>query len=437
MQLTRLVAIGLTVTALATGCSASGSSSGSSSGATSATGSAGTAGTAASAAATATMPADMQASFQKVLDDARTQFGFPGVQAGVWMPDGTWVGTSGTAGQGLTTPITPADHTRIGSITKTFTITALLQLAEKGLVSLEDPISKYVPGMPNGDTATLGNLAAMTSGIPSYTENKAFTDALFANTSKAWTPQQLVDVVKGEAPMFAPGTKFYYSNTNTVLLGMVMEQVTGKPMEQIFSEQIFTPLGLTQTSFPGSSTEIPAPYLRGITVQGQPAGQTADATNWSPTWAFTAGEIISTLDDLRVWAKALATGQGLLGAEYQQKRLDSLKSTVPPNTPEKTYGLGFGIANGWIGHTGELPGYNTAAYYNPTNQTTIVVMVNSDIAAANGDNPAPTIFKSLAKIVEGGGSASPTAASNSASGSTSGPASGAASGSASGSATTQ
>ena len=275
-----------------------------------------------------TMPADMQASFQKVLDDARTQFGFPGVQAGVWMPDGTWVGTSGTAGQGLTTPITPADHARIGSITRPSPSPRCCNWP-KGLVSLEDPISKYVPGMPNGDTATLGNLAAMTSGIPSYTENKAFTDALFANTSKAWTPSSSSMSSRVRAPMFAPGTKFY-SNTNTVLLGMVMERVTGKPMEQIFSEQIFTPLGLTPDQLPGSSTEIPAPYLRGITVQGQPAGRTADATNWSPTWAFTAGEIISTLDDLRVWAKALATGQGLLGAEYQQS---GWTRSSPPSRP--------------------------------------------------------------------------------------------------------
>jgi D-alanyl-D-alanine carboxypeptidase len=248
----------------------------------------------------------------------------------------------------------------------------------------------------------------MTSGIPSYTESETFTDAYFADPESVWQPQQLVDIVKGQAPMFAPGAKFYYSNTNTVLLGMVIEKVTGQPVQDVFAEQIFTPLGLTQTSFPASSAALPSPYLSGITEQGQPAGQTADATNWNPSWGFTAGEMISVLDDLHVWSKALATGEGILGKEYAQKRLDSLNATVEPNTAQKSYGLGFGQVNGWIGHTGELPGYNTTVYYNPQLQTSIVVMVNSDIATSSGENPAPTVTTALMKVVEGGGSAAPS-----------------------------
>lgn len=398
MILLRTAAVGLAVAAFASGCFSGASSSGSSSAPASAS----------SGAAAGSLPSQQQAALQRVLDDARSAQGFPGVQAGVWTSEGTWVGTSGTSGSGLTTPITAADHTRIGSITKTFTVTALLQLAEKGQLSLDDTIGKYVPGVPNADTATLANLATMTSGIPSYTESEAFTDAYFAKPESVWQPQQLVDVVKGQPASFAPGAQFYYSNTNTVLLGMVIEQVTGKPIAQVFSDQILTPLGLTQTSFPGTSPELPSPFLSGITEQGQPNGQTADATNWNPSWGFTAGEMISTLDDLRVWSKALATGEGILGKEYAQKRLDSLQATVQPNTDAKSYGLGFGQVNGWIGHTGELPGYNTTVYYNPELKTSIVVMVNSDIATAAGENPAPTVTTGLMQVVEGG-SASATA----------------------------
>ena len=408
MRLTSYLAIGLTLTAFATGCASSGSSS---SDATSAASSAST-------AAAAALPADEQAAFQKVLDDTRSAQGFPGVQAGVWTPEGEWIGTSGTSGAGLTTPITPADHTRVGSITKTFTVTALLQLAEQGKLSLDDTIGKYVSGMPNGDTATLANLATMTSGIPSYTFSDTFTNAYFANPAQVWQPQQLVDVVKGQPASFPPGTKFDYSNTNTVLLGMVIEQVTGKPVAEVFDEQILTPLGLNSTSFPGASAELPSPYLSGITEQGQPTGQTANATNWNPSWAFTAGEMISALDDLHVWSKALATGDGILSAEYAQKRLDSLNPTVEPNTPEKSYGMGFGRINGWIGHTGELPGYNTTVYYNPALQTSIVVMVNSDIPTASGENPAPTVTTALMQLVEGSSSSPSASASASAGAST-------------------
>lgn len=395
MKLAHFIAVGLTAAAAATGCSSSADT-------TSPTTSA------SAAASTASMSTQMQAAFQQVLDNTRTQQGFPGVQAGVWMPDGEWMGTSGTSGEGLTTPITPAFHTRIGSITETFTVTAMLELAEQGELSLDDTIDTHVPGMPNGDTATLANLATMTSGIPTYTESEALTDSYFADPTQVWQPQQLVDVVKDEPAMFAPGAKFYYSNTNTVLLGMVIEQVTGKPVQDVFSEQIFEPLGLTQTSFPAASAELPSPYLSGITEQVQPEGQTADATNWNPSWGFTAGEMISGLEDLRIWSKSLATGEGILSAEYTQKRLDSLATTVEPNTAERSYGLGFGQVNGWIVHTGELPGYNTTVYHNPELETSIVVMVNSDIATDLGENPAPAVTTGLMQVIEGGGADAPS-----------------------------
>ncbi|MEI8083947.1 MAG: serine hydrolase domain-containing protein, partial [Actinomycetes bacterium] len=317
---------------------------------------------------------------------------------GVWSPQGMWIGTSGTAAQGQDRPITIADHTRVGSITKTFTVTALLQQVQAGTLSLDDPIEKYVPGMPNGKTATLRNLATMTSGIPSYTENKKFTDQFFANPDSVWLPQQLVDVVKGQKPMFAAGTKFYYSNTNTVLLGMAIQNVTGKPIENVFQQGIFVPLGLTGTSFPGVSAALPSPYLSGVTEQGNPEGTVKDATNWNPSWGFTAGEIISTLNDLHTWAIALATGRGVLNDATQKIRLESLNTTVPPNTAQKAYGLGFGIVNGWIGHTGELPGYNTVINYNPKTETAVVVMVNSDIAKGKL-NPAPAVFDAIAPII--------------------------------------
>jgi D-alanyl-D-alanine carboxypeptidase len=117
-------------------------------------------------------------------------------------------------------------------VTKTFTVTALMQLAEKGELSLDDPIETYVPGMPNG-SATLRQLAEMRSGIPSYTFDQSFQDTVFSDPNHVWTPQELVDLVKGEAPMFAPGTMTFYSNTNLVLLGMAIEKVTGAPIAEV------------------------------------------------------------------------------------------------------------------------------------------------------------------------------------------------------------
>ena len=145
-----------------------------------------------------------------------------------------------------TVPMTADVNQRVGSVTKTFTVTALLQLAEAGDLSLDDPIEQYVPGMPNG-TATLAQLAEMRSGIPSYTFDDGFQTTLFSDPNHVWEPQELVDLVKGQEAMFEPGTMTFYSNTNLILLGMVIEQVTGKPIDQVMQEQIIEPLGLEHT----------------------------------------------------------------------------------------------------------------------------------------------------------------------------------------------
>ena len=344
------------------------------------------------------LPADIQARFQQVLDKNRVAFSFPGAQAGIWTSSGAWTGTTGAAALHGGTPPSRRDHTRIGSITKTFTVMLLLQLVDKGLVSLDDPIGKYVPGLPNGDTATLRMLATMTSGIPSYTFNTAFQDKLFEHPDSTFTPQELLDYVRSAPAPFTAGARVDYSNSNTIALGLVIEQVTGKPFAQALREGILDPLGMAHTSFPGNNAAMPTPHLNGVTQQGQPSGKTADATNWNPSWGYTAGGMISTLDDLHCWAVTLATGGGLVSPALQNERRASMTSTVPPNSPNMAYALGFGVMNGWIGHTGELPGYNTSIQYDPRTGTTVVVMVNSDTPIGpegNQKNPAPTISNEL------------------------------------------
>lgn len=145
-----------------------------------------------------------RASFQQALDDTRTTGGFPGVIALVQSAQGTWIGTSGTTGEGLEGAPTPTDHTRVGSLTKTMTATVILQLAEEGKLDLSDPIGKYVPGMPNGDTATIQQLAEMTSGIEPYTTSDVIQQQLFADPLRAWTPEELIAFERASRPSFPP-----------------------------------------------------------------------------------------------------------------------------------------------------------------------------------------------------------------------------------------
>ncbi|MBS9375842.1 serine hydrolase domain-containing protein [Rhodococcus sp. B50] len=350
--------------------------------------------TATDTTATGAAPAE----FQDVLDRVREEVGFPGVVARVVTPEYEWTGSSGTIGADRSEKPGPDDHTRIGSITKTMTITALLQLAEDDRLSLEDPIGRYVPGLPNGEVATLGQLASMVSGIPSYTFDEEFQQRLFDDPEASWTPDELLDYVRGDAPNFAPGERFEYSNTNTIALGLVVEQVSGQSLHEYFRANVFEPLGMAETVMP-TDAAITSPHLYGITEQGQPDGQTADATDWNPLWGWSAGAVISTVDNLELWGTALGTGEGILSPEMQQLRLDSFLFDIPGATDTRAYGLGLGIENGWLGHTGELPGFNTYVGYLPERRAVVVAAVNSDIPTADGEEPVTPVANQLKEIV--------------------------------------
>jgi D-alanyl-D-alanine carboxypeptidase len=339
-------------------------------------------------------PAAKRAALDDALAKTMANHKVPGVVIGLWIPgEGTYVVTRGVSDMATGKAMQRNDHFRIGSITKTFTVTVLLQLADEKKVGLDDPVSKYVSFVPNGQNISLRMLANMTSGLFSYTEDDAWVTEAFSDFQRTWTPRQLVDVGIGHRPNFAPATGFHYSNTNTVLLGMIIEQVSGKAIQEVYAERLFKPLGLRNTSWPTTSA-MPAPYAHGITEQTLD-GKQADATHRNPSWAFTAGQLISTVDDLKVWAKSYTTGS-LLSTEMQKQRLTYV--TFPPNTDQRKYGLGIGNDHGWLGHSGELPGYNTGAYYLPEKDATFVIMVNSDIAT-DGVNPVPALFKALAKVV--------------------------------------
>lgn len=334
-------------------------------------------------ARTGTLPAALASTLEAAADTGFEQAAAPGAVVAVRTREGTWTKTYGLADPDRRTPMKVGIHTRIGSITKTFTGTLIMQLAEQELLSLDDPIGDYVDGVPNGDRITLRQLADMTSGVASYTRSESFTKRYFAKPQTVFTPKELLAAGLAESPLFEPGAQFDYSNTNTILLGMVIEKVTRQPVEKVLEAQILKPLGLTRTVWPGESTELPEPYAQGFTLQGDFARPEApsNATHWNPAWAWTAGQLISTLDDLLAYGRALGTGQGLLKEKGQAERLASFPSP-------SGYGIGMGCVDGWVGHTGELPGYNTSLYYDTTTDTTVVVQTNSDIAS--GDCPADT-----------------------------------------------
>ncbi|WP_328862875.1 serine hydrolase domain-containing protein [Streptomyces sp. NBC_00306] len=316
----------------------------------------------------------------------------PGVTIGLWIPGrGEYVKSFGVSDTKTGTPMTSDLHMRIGSVTKTFTVEGLLLLVDQGRVGLDDPIATYVAGVPQGDRITLRELAGMRSGLFDYSEDESWMQSLLADPQRNYTPQQLLDYAFAHPLNFPPGTKWEYSNTNLVLLGMVIEKVTGQRLGAYLEQAVYQPLKLSETSFP-TTNGIPDPYAQGYTDFTKDESVTA-ATNWNPSWAWAAGAMISTLDDLHTWVPALADGR-LLGPRTQDQRLEFR----PVGYPGVSYGLGIMRVDGWIGHNGDLPGYETLAVQLPSQKATLVILINSDINY-KGDSLSTMLGRAVTSVV--------------------------------------
>jgi D-alanyl-D-alanine carboxypeptidase len=307
--------------------------------------------------------------------------GTPGAVVGVHTPAGTWFGTYGQADPD--SPITAHTHLRIGSVTKTFTATILLQLAEEGALRLDDALSMYLPDTPDTDGITLRLLATMRSGIADYTADPGLIASMIADPTAVHDTDHVIKVGLAAPRAFAPDTQFAYSNTNYAILGKILEQVSGKSFATLLSERILGPLGLSNTSWPGESASMPAPFARGYTLvfPGATPAQPVDTTDFNPCWASTAGALVSTAQDLLTYATALGTG-ALLTAETQAMRIASL-ADASALAPGVEYGIGLMRISGWIGHSGHIPGYRAACYYHPQAQAAAVVLTAGDIVAGN------------------------------------------------------
>ncbi|MFB0629359.1 serine hydrolase domain-containing protein [Streptomyces sp. AB3(2024)] len=303
--------------------------------------------------------------------------GAPGVTVGLWIPGrGAYVKAFGVSDTRTRAPVKTDMYTRIGSVTKTFTVTGVLQLVDRGEVGLDEPISAYVDGVPGGEHITVRQLAGMRSGLNDYTEDPEFLDALRADPHRAFTPREVLGYAFAHPPNFAPDAKWQYSNTNTVLLGLLVEKVSGQPLAGYLREHVLDPVKLSATALP-SGSEFPEPHARGYT-DFSPGGAVTDATDWNPSWGWAAGAMTSDLEDLRAWVPALVGGK-LLDPATQAQRM----RLRPTGVPDVSYGLGIAEFSGWVGHNGELPGYETIAVGLPGNEGalrgTLVVLVNSDI----------------------------------------------------------
>jgi len=315
----------------------------------------------------------IEADARRELSSFGGQHPIPGAYMALWLPGrAPFVDSVGYADVASRAPFVLADRFRIGSITKTFVVTIVLQLVDEGRVRLADPLSRFALGVhvPNGDHITVRELCEMRSGLyEAY--NTPELQRMDLSPQTHVDPRQIVTWALHQKPLFAPGARYSYSNTNYLLLGLIIESLTHDTLGNQIRARILSPLGLHDTSFPLYDPNMSTPYAHGYGPT--PIGGWQDISIYLPpslTWA--AGSMTSTVPDMKRWVDSYVTGT-LNSAATQRARLQCL----PTGDQGLGYGLGVGCSGGWYGYTGGLPGYNAAAYYLPSRDATLIVVVNA------------------------------------------------------------
>jgi D-alanyl-D-alanine carboxypeptidase len=265
-------------------------------------------------------------------------------------------------------------HTfRIGSNTKTFTGVVLLQLVDEGKLKLEDKLSKFYPEFPRADSITIEMLCNMTSGIYNFTDTEVWQKELFSNPTRVWTPEESVEIGFSEDFYFKPGEGWYYSNTNTLILGMIIEKLTGNSLATEVNNRIVNPLKLSNTGLLTSGTNIPGTHGRGYYAGEYEEG--ADMTEYfDVSWAWAAGSVYSTPRELQKYAEALVGGD-FLSKELHQRQLNDMIVLSPLGA----YGLCLLRRGSFYGHNGAVPGYTSSMYHSNEKQCTIIIYFNCQL----------------------------------------------------------
>jgi D-alanyl-D-alanine carboxypeptidase len=359
-----------------------------------------------SSCGTASFSKEEKARLDKAITDYMNAHHFPGVVVGAWVPGkGTYLVAKGRADLKTGAPMRVEDKFGAGSVTKSMVGTVLLQLVDEGKLKLDNKVSQYFPTVPNGQNITVRQLLNMTSGLYNYTEDKDFLAAVTANPRRKWAPEELVKFGISKDPYFAPGKGWYYCNTNTILVGLLIEKLTGKKLEDEVKTRIIDRLGLANTTFP-ENPGITAPYAHGY-MYDQETKQYAetDSTQIDPSALWAAGALISNVPDLKVWAQAL--GSGRLISKAMQKERTQFVDQVPPlpsGIPETADGMdpGYGLAivkydntNNFIGITGRTTSWDNQTFYLPSEKAVLVVFANTNTTTGDG----PLFFATVSKVV--------------------------------------
>jgi D-alanyl-D-alanine carboxypeptidase len=276
-------------------------------------------------------------------------------------------------------------HYRIASVTKTFTAQAVLRLADQGRLSLDDPLEEYVPDIPHGDEITVHDLLGMRGGVYDFVADEQFLARYVADPLlPGWSPYDVLEIIRAHADEATqPDQATVYSNSEYVLLGLVVERVTGRSAQQC-TTAVIEDLGLPETSYP-TTAALPEPFTHGylntdsqLAPADPAADEPRDVTLSNPMVPFTAGAVVSTVPDMVRYAEQLATGAGLAP---ETARLRQEWTPLTSTGVRAQYGLGVLQLGNWVGHNGSIFGYSDMVFHLPEEEASVVVMVD----AADGE----------------------------------------------------
>jgi D-alanyl-D-alanine carboxypeptidase len=346
------------------------------------------AGCAAAPASQTAPPADpLVSTVQRKLDSLRTTGGFPGASLALILRDGRAIAVAtGFADTALRTPLRTTDRLMQGSVGKTYVAAVAMQLVQDGRLALDAPISRYLgtrawfARLPNATTITVRDLMRHTSGLVRYEFDERFTKALTSDPMREWTPEQELAFVLDQKPPFASGAGWEYSDTNYIVLGLILEQITGKTYHELLRARLLEPLALTNT-VPVTGPTVPGlaqGYAGKKNVFGGAEAMLRDGRMIiNPAFEWTGGGIASTTEDLARWAKLLYEGRA-----FDSKLLPTVFDAVPAKLgPNTRYGLGVIVRDSptgtTYGHSGFFPGYATEMLYLPASGISAAIQVNT------------------------------------------------------------
>jgi D-alanyl-D-alanine carboxypeptidase len=361
-------------------------------------------------------PPALKARFQSELETLHDQYQFPGATAAYILPDGTVeVVATGLADVELEIPMMPQSRMLAASIGKTFVGATVVALAQEGVLSLDDPISKWLGDrpwfsrLPNHNLITLRQLLTHSSGIGNHVDMERFVHAFRENwraRTNPFPPEALIAFVLDRPTLFKAGEGWYYSDTGYILVGLIIEAVTGHSYYEEVARRFLVPLHLTLTT-PSDRLELPglaAGYLAPENEFELPPKTTLrpGVMAWHPGIEWTGGGLVSNPKDLVVWAKALFEGRAMEG-----RYLKALLQSVPisDDDPDTRYGVAVAIhKNGPLGttygHSGWIPGYCSSLRYYPKVGVAIAFQINTDIGIVDGSTQVfEDMENRLAKVV--------------------------------------